>query len=257
MFENELIASKLLEPEVRHFRRLPDGHADKNYQWLRDMIDKVLQLEKEDKNQAALQASHRAPVGSQVNAAAKGKDGKGTGEKKKGKGKNKGGKGGGKDRSESPSGSSGNSTPRGDRPPSGEVPCKFLFLFGNCSKGNDCSFAHRVPSAAEIAKYGFKKSSSGNKSPVSPGSLPNKDKPCFAQGQGVCKYGAECIFSHDPAGLALAKAAKSKAKAKAKGKPRGKGGPRHVGQRMTGRGGLRSVLHPSCGCGLVRPPSRP
>ena len=133
------------------------------------MIDKVLQLEKEDKNQAALQASHRAPVGSQVNAAAKGKDGKGTGEKKKGKGKNKGGKGGGKDRSESPSGSSGNSTPRGDRPPSGEVPCKFLFLFGNCSKGNDCSFAHRVPSAAGITKYGFKKSSSSRtrRSPAS------------------------------------------------------------------------------------------
>ena len=82
-----------------------------------------------------------------------------------------------------------------------------------------------MPSAAEIAKYGFKKSSSGNKSPVSPGSVPNKEKPCFAQGQGVCKYGAECNFSHDPAVLARAKAAKSKAKAKAKGKPRGKGAP--------------------------------
>ena len=45
MFENKLTTSKLLESEVRHFRRLSDGHADKNYQWLHDMIDKVLQLE--------------------------------------------------------------------------------------------------------------------------------------------------------------------------------------------------------------------
>ena len=96
MFENKLTTSKLLESEVRHFRRLSDGHADKNYQWLRDMIDKVLQLEKEDKNQAALQASHRAPVGGHNSAAAKGKEGKGGKGDKKGKGKGdkpKGGKG--------------------------------------------------------------------------------------------------------------------------------------------------------------------
>ena len=31
MFENKLMTSKLLEAEVRHFRRLPDGHADKTY----------------------------------------------------------------------------------------------------------------------------------------------------------------------------------------------------------------------------------
>ena len=53
------------------------------------MIDEVLQLEKEDKNQAALQASHRAPVGSCSNAPAKGNEGKGNGDKKKGKGKGK------------------------------------------------------------------------------------------------------------------------------------------------------------------------
>ena len=62
MFENKLTASKLLESEVRHFRLLSEGHPDKTYQWLRDMIDKVLQLEKEDQDQAALQASHRAPL---------------------------------------------------------------------------------------------------------------------------------------------------------------------------------------------------
>ena len=90
----------MLESEVRHFRRLSDGHADKNYQWLRDMIDKVLQLEKEDKNQAALQASHRAPVGGHNSAAAKGKEGKGGKGDKNGKGKGdkpKGGKGQGGD----------------------------------------------------------------------------------------------------------------------------------------------------------------
>ena len=96
MFENKLMTSKLLESEVRHFRRLPAGHADKTYKWLRDMIDKVLQLEKEDKNQAALQASHRAPIGSYSNAATKGYEGKGGGDKKKGKGKGSNKKEGGK-----------------------------------------------------------------------------------------------------------------------------------------------------------------
>ena len=86
MFENTLMSSKLLETEVRHFRRLPAGHADETYQWLRNMVDKVLQLEKEDKNQAALQASHRAPVGGYSNAGAQGNEGKGGGDKKKGKG---------------------------------------------------------------------------------------------------------------------------------------------------------------------------
>ena len=216
------MSSKLLESEVRHFRRLPAGHADKTYQWLRDMIDKVLQLEKEDKNQAALQASHRAPVGSYSIAPAKGNEGKGNGDKKKGKGKGKP-KERGKGKGGNSGKSSGRSTPKGDHVITLEIPCKFLYLFGNCKFGKDCKYAHRAPTADEFKKYGFKKT--GGSNPGSPGSVPNKDKPCFAHGQGVCKYGADCIFSHDPAVLAKAKAAKAKSKGKGKGKARGKSAP--------------------------------
>ena len=185
------------------------------------MIDKVLQLEKEDKNQAALQASHRAPVGSYSNAPGKGNKGKGNGDEKKGKGKGKpreGGKGIGGNSGNS----SGRSTPKGDHVITLEIPCKF-HLFGNCKFGEDCKYAHRAPIADEVKKYGFKKTGGGN--PGSPGSVPNKDKPCFAHGQGVCKYGADCIFSHGPAVLAKAKAAKAKFKGKGRGKARGKSAP--------------------------------
>ena len=89
--------------------------------------------------------------------------------------------------------------------------------------GKDCKYAHRAPTADEINNYGFKKA--GGSIPGSPGSVPSKDKPCFAQGQGVCKYGADCIFSHDPAVLAEVTAAKSKSKGKGKGKTRGKSAP--------------------------------
>ena len=96
-------------------------------------------------------------------------------------------------------------------------------MYGNCSKGHDCNYAHRSPTAEELKK--FKWTKSGGSTPGSPGAIPNKDKPCFAHGQGICKFGADCIFSHDPAVLAKSKAAKGKAKAKSKGKARGKGAP--------------------------------
>ena len=91
------------------------------------MIDKVLQLEKEDRNQAALQASHRAPIGSYSNAATKGNEGKGGGDKKKGKGKGSNKKEGGKGKGGNSSQSSGQSTPTGDYV-TREIPCKFLYM---------------------------------------------------------------------------------------------------------------------------------
>ena len=227
------MSSKLLEAEVRHFRLLPEGHADKNYAWLRDMIDKVLQLEKEDKNQADLQAAHRAPIGSRPGAATKGKDGKGNKKKGKGKGENRrqGSKGQGGDSqgaSDSPgrasTGSKGSSSGKGKTPrDTSKIPCKFLFMFGDCKKGIECNFSHRVPTAEEIVQFGLKKA--GERSPKSGASGSSKDKPCFAHGQGTCKFGKDCIFSHDPAVLAKHQAARAKSKGRSKGKSPKKGAP--------------------------------
>ena len=107
---------------------------------------------KEDKNQAALQAFHRAPVGSYSNAAAQGNDGRGGGDKKKGKGKGKNTNEGGKGQGENSDESSGRSTPK-DENATKDIPCKFLYLFNNCKFGEDCKYAHRPPTAEEIKTW--------------------------------------------------------------------------------------------------------
>ena len=235
MFENKLMTSKLLEAEVRHFRRLPDGHADKTYKWLRDMVDMVLQLEKEDKNQADLLAAHRAPIGSRPGAAVKGKEGKGNTEKKKGKGTSQNQQQDCKDW-ESDSGGSSDSSGQGfSKSKAGSfkgkgprdtsnIPCKFMYMYGNCTWGDDCSFAHRTPTAEEIMRYGYQKTSADN-SPRSGAGVSAKDKPCFLHGQGSCTYGDECRYSHDPATLASHRAERSKSKGWSKGKSRTRGAP--------------------------------
>ena len=120
------------------------------------MVDMVLQLEKEDKNQADLQAAHRAPIGSRLGGAVKGKEGKGNAEKKKGKGTSENQWQESKDWGSDSEGSSdssgqGSSKSKGEsfkgKGPRGtsKIPCKFLYFYGNCKRGNDCSFAHRAP----------------------------------------------------------------------------------------------------------------
>ena len=71
MFLKKIFGSKTLASEVSHRRRLKDTDPDRTYQWLRDSVEKVIQIEREDKNQEDLQRAHRQPIGGQPNAAAK------------------------------------------------------------------------------------------------------------------------------------------------------------------------------------------
>ena len=91
MFQKKLLGSTIMKAEVARWRRLETGHADKTYEWLRRCIETTLRLDREDKNQDGLQASHRKGANTKWQPAAPG-EGKGKGQ---GKGKKGGEQGGG------------------------------------------------------------------------------------------------------------------------------------------------------------------
>ena len=95
------------------------------------------------------------------------------------------------------------------------IPCKFIYMFKSCTKGADCPFAHRTPTAAEIVKFGFTKpaATEGGKGK----SKGDKAKlPCFNYAKGTCKHGNDCMFLHAKENKPKAKAKPEAKKAKAK-----------------------------------------
>ena len=216
MFLKKIVGSKTLASEVSHWRRLKDTDPDRTYDWLRQSVEKVIQIEREDKNQEDLQRAHRQPIGGQPNAAAKTNAAaiQGNTEKNRGKGKGKGGGKSPKSTGYSSGSNTGYTTPNGNTVPKDQVPCKFLFLYNNCKKGDECDFAHRAPTTAEITMYKLVKS--GNNTPNS------GLKFCSLWAAGDCKYGENCIFSHDfPQGGGIPNKGKGKGKGK-KGKAKTK-----------------------------------
>ncbi len=220
MFQKKLLKSTVMLTEINHWRRLPMGHADKSYEWLRESVETHIRLAKEDRNQDNLQQAHRSG-GKQRQPAAPGKgDGKSGGKGKDKDKKKREGKGEGKGKSKGKGGKSGTSTP-GGRKLADQVPCRFLYAFNSCNKGNDCPFAHRTPSKAEITEYGLYKS---GEEPPKPKAATGKTRcePFFSTGS--CRYGDKCIFSHSDKDKANTKAkAKAKPKGKASAKTKGSG----------------------------------
>ena len=88
MFQKKLLQSTIMKNEVVRWRRLETGHPDKTYDWLRRSVETNLRLNREDRNQDGLQASHRNKTSGNRQPAAPGK------------GKSKGG-GGGKEEKKS------------------------------------------------------------------------------------------------------------------------------------------------------------
>ncbi len=213
MFQKKLLGSTVMKAEVARWRRLAPDHPDRSYEWLRASVETNLRLDREDRNQDGLQAAHRQPAGrKQAAAPGKGKA-KGEGKGAKGEGKKREGKGKGKAKGKGKGGKSGASTPGGNKPP-GQIPCRFLYGFGKCAKGNDCDFAHRAPTKDEIRDYGMYKSDPEK----GKGKYKGRCEPFFSTGS--CKYGDKCIFSHTDAAKP-----KGKGKGKAKGKKRAKSAP--------------------------------
>ncbi len=88
-------------------------------------------------------------------------------------------------------------TPVHNKPP-GEIPCRYLYGFGNCAKGaaGGCKFAHRAPTAYEIAEYGMFKHDPAKANGKGKGSSKRIGMCYLFAENGVCKYGDKCIFSH-------------------------------------------------------------
>ena len=100
--------------------------------------------------------------------------------------------------------------------PAEAIPCKFIYMFKSCTKGDEYPYAQRAPTAAEIVKFGFTKpaATEGGKGK----SKGDKAKlPCFNYAKGTCKHGNDCMFLHAKENKPKAKA-KPGAKAKAKAK---------------------------------------
>jgi hypothetical protein len=210
MFERKIRQSKqLLVADVAHYRRMDDGEKDKTYEWLKKRCETALRLKKEDKNQDGNRKANREGQArpDRTAAPAEGGAGKGKGKDKSKKAKKGKGKGSGK----KSGGASGASTPGGGRLPPESIPCKFIYMFKSCTKGADCPFAHRTPTAAEILKFGFSKPAAGEGGKGK--SKTDKSKlPCFNYAKGACKHGNDCMFLH----------AKENKPPKAKAKPKGK-----------------------------------
>ena len=226
--------------DIRDYKKNPEGHPEKTYEYLMEMINRTIATEREEKNRleklkgvnqivsnpkalaaekpgekenqqdntkAASKATNESaapvvprPPQKEHNEYAKGK---GKYEKGKGKGKNKD-----KDKSRGRS-------PSVDRK---TIPCVYHFQKGGCSKGKDCPFSHSKKKWSRGSSSGPGNGKGNPKNDRSASPKPKNEKPCFLFAKGQCNR-ADCPYKHDnsaaPAesGSAKAKAAAPKAAA--------------------------------------------
>jgi hypothetical protein len=159
---------------------MDDGDKDKTYVWLKKRCETALRLQREDSNQDGNRKANREGQAYADHHAAPAQ------EQEKGR-KNGKGRGG-----VSPYG-----TPfASGRLPLEAIPCKFIYMFQSCTKGDECPYAHRDPTAAEIVKFGFAKPAAIHGSGKSRSKGEKAKLPCWLYAQGTCKYGDECKFRH-------------------------------------------------------------
>ena len=229
---DKIKGSSLMAFDIQYYRKKPEGHPEKTYEYLMEMMTRTISTEREEKNRLEKSKGIQQIMGAKALAAEKtGKEttkpdknpkghvdntaapvvakappktrpepGKGKGKDGKGKGKGKG-----KDRSRERS-------PSVDRK---KIPCVFHFQKGGCSKGKECQFSDSKRSLPRGSSNGPGKGKGDGKART-PSPKPKSEKPCFLFAKGKCER-ADCPYKHD-SNAAPAEDSSAKAKASPKGK---------------------------------------
>ena len=191
---DKIKGSSSMALDIRYYKKNPEGHPEKTYEYLMEMINRTIATEREEKNRLeklkgvnqivsnpkALAAEkpgkkddntkadktpkaneNAAPVLTKPNPKAHNENEKGKGKYEKGKGKGKG-----KDRDKSRA-----------RPPSVDrknIPCVYHFQKGGWSKGKDCPFSHSKKRGPCGSSFG-----PGNRKGTPRNDRPKSDKACF------------------------------------------------------------------------------
>ena len=145
--------------DIRYYRTLREGHPEKTYDYLMDMMARTIATEREEKNRIDKAKGIRELLGAKALAAEKSPKGDGkskNGKTKenpennaapvltkpspkahndKGKGKDRGEKGKGKGKRDKSKGRSQSQDKK-------SIPCVFYFQKGGCSKGKECLYSH-------------------------------------------------------------------------------------------------------------------
>jgi hypothetical protein len=177
-----------LKEDLAYYDRLPAGHADRSFTFLKEACCRLLERKREHENRSAIEA-HIASGGASVQQMLPAAPVK---EKIKEKGKGKRG-----------------STPKGSakREPSKGV-CYDYKNTGKCEK-KDCPYLHKKEGSHSPGK-GKGKGKKGK----SPGAAKNKSILCkFFVSNGDCKFGADCHFLH-PTPVAPAPVKKSRSRSR-------------------------------------------
>ena len=219
--------SKVLQVDLAHYRRHPDGHPDHSYRFLRDCMDRQLERVNTEKN--------RDDYSSLLKAMAKGAGAAPAPGDPKAKGKAKA-KAKGKAKAKAKAGADAKDK---------KAPCWFHHVGGSCTfSAQECRYSHAKISEEEKKKIPRPRSQSRERpnkvKPGAPGTensgSGDKDKKAAAAGQGLsfmpckdfltpggCKYGKDCIFAHiDDEAVRACKAAAEARKKRDKSKTRNK-----------------------------------
>ena len=234
---DKIRGSTSMQFEIRYFRSIPEGHPEKTYEYLMNMMARTILTEREEKNRIDKAKGIRELLGAKALAAEKPNKNdnklkndktkenpennalpvltkpspKAHGEKGKGKDKSDKGKGKGKrDKSKGRSQSQDRKT----------IPCVFYFQKGGCSKGKECLYSHAKKHGprANSQGPGNGKGGDGLRNGRSSSPKPKSEKPCFVFAKGRCDR-TDCPYKHD-SDAAPAETGSAKAKASPKGKPK-------------------------------------
>jgi hypothetical protein len=233
----KLAKVKCLAEDLAHYRRLPKGHDDRTYKWLRESVHRALSRTQEDKNvkdklmkggylNTVLGEKSPALASPETEKGGKGKkDNKGKG---KGAGKAKAASGGGAADKVKYSNGVAYTNAKGEL--LYHLICSFFNQPSGCKKGKECNKAHHTVKQADVhlipgpkpkgegkgkkdaGKKGGGKSAKPSKKEAAP-----EVKHCFNFTKPVgCDKGDDCPYAHITLETLNNLKAKAKAKAKAK-----------------------------------------